>query len=215
MKNKLSVSVVSDVMCPWCYIGKRRLEQAIESLVSLEIELRWLPFQLDATLPERGKDRQQYLTDKFGVERAKTFYESIKQAGLADGIEFQFDDIKISPNTLNSHRMIFWSHKHGLQNEMVEALFRAYFIEGKSLADLNVLADIAMQAGLDREHTLSSLQSRLDLDTVRNSVISSSQSGISSVPTYIVEDKFAIVGAQPARQLAETLQKISNDISYN
>ncbi|MBL4784258.1 MAG: DsbA family oxidoreductase [Cohaesibacteraceae bacterium] len=215
MKNKLSVSVVSDVMCPWCYIGKRRLEQAIENLGSLEIELRWLPFQLDATLPEQGKDRQQYLTDKFGVERAKTFYESIKQAGLAEGIAFQFDDIKISPNTLNSHRMIFWSHKYGLQNEMVEALFQAYFLDGKSLADLNVLADIAMQAGLDRDDTLSRLQSSLDLDTVRNSVISSSQSGISSVPTYIVEDKFAIVGAQPARQLADTLQKISNDISNN
>ncbi len=129
--SKVEIDVVSDVMCPWCLIGKRRLEKALTMIDGIEVEVRWRPYQLDSTLPEEGKDRQQYLEDKFGgPEQAREIYGRIEDAGKSEGIDFAFDKIKVAPNTLNAHRVIRWAANGGeeAQQQIVERLFNLFFV---------------------------------------------------------------------------------------
>ena len=143
----IEIDVISDVMCPWCYIGKRRLEKAIAMVPDIKVNVRWRPFQLDHTIPETGMDRQTYLTNKFGsAEQASNVYEPVRAAGKAEEIPFQFEDIKVSPNTLNAHRLIRWALAEGVQDAVVERLFQLYFIEGANLTDKSVLLDAAIAA---------------------------------------------------------------------
>jgi 2-hydroxychromene-2-carboxylate isomerase len=137
----VTIDVVSDVMCPWCYIGKRRLEAAVAALPEVALDVQWRPFQLDATIPPEGMDRRMYLERKFGgAEAAERVYAPVRAAGEAEAIPFAFDRIRRSPNTINAHRLIRWAGQAGLQEEMVERLFRLYFIEGGDLTDTAVLA---------------------------------------------------------------------------
>lgn len=161
----LTVDVVSDVMCPWCYIGKRRLEAAIRSVPDLDVLVRWHPFQLDATLPKTGKDRQKYLSDKFGgLDQANAFYSQIKAAGLEEGIDFAFDAIKLSPNTLDCHRLILWSRADDLQDEVVERLFKAYFLDGEDLTKSETLVRISDEAGMESDLVEQLFETDSDLD---------------------------------------------------
>lgn len=200
-KPVVHIDIVSDVMCPWCYIGKKRLEKAL-ALVKGEIDVtvRWLPFQLDATLPPQGKDRRRYLEDKFGgPERAEQIYAQIKSAGDGEGIAFDFDAIKVSPNTLDAHRLIAMAmaQKPSRQNAVVDALFRAFFIDGVNIGDRDNLADIAASVGFDRDEAYAALMSDEAAEETQNMLASVGAAGISGVPFFILDQKFAISGAQP------------------
>ncbi len=208
--NIVEIDVVSDVMCPWCYVGKRRLEKALAMIPdNIEVQINWRPFQLDPTIPLEGRDRKKYLSDKFGTpDQVAEKYDPIRQAGKVEGIPFNFDEITLSPNTLNAHRVIRWAHESGLQDTMSESLFIAYFIDAKDLTDNSVLADIAVEAGMEREVVERLLAGDADLKEVQEEMQHYQQMGVRSVPTMIVGKKYAVVGAQEAETIAQVIQGI-------
>ncbi|ASP32808.1 DsbA family oxidoreductase [Labrenzia sp. VG12] len=202
----LTVDVISDVMCPWCYIGKRRLEAALRSVPQLNVLVRWHPFQLDSTLPKSGKDRQQYLSDKFGgMDRANAFYSQIRTAGQEEGIPFAFVDIRLSPNTLDCHRLILWSRADDLQDEVVERLFKAYFVDGEDLTKSETLVRISEEAGMQSDLVEQLLETETDLDKVTAQIENAVNSGVSGVPCFIIDGRFVLAGAEKAETIAAAL----------
>lgn len=207
------IDIVSDVMCPWCYIGKRRLERATALLGSdVAVEVNWRPFQLDPTLPPEGKDRRRYLEEKFGSpERATEIYSAVREAGEAEGIPFDFEAIRLSANTLDAHRLIRWAGEVGrvMQDEVAEILFRKYFTEGANLGDHRVLAEAAEEAGLDRTVVETKLKSDFDRQAVRAEVDQITRMGVSGVPCFILDGKYAVSGAQPPEILAGAIRQVA------
>ena len=207
----LALDVVSDVVCPWCYIGKRRLEKAVAA-AEVAVAVRWRPYQLDPTIQAGGKPRREYLQQKFGsAERIRQIHENISAVGAAEGISFAFDRIEMSPNTLDAHRLVRWAEAEGVQDEIVEALFQAYFTESRDIGDREVLADIATMAGMDRGETAARLGSDEDRDNVRREVEDAQRLGVTGVPTFILAGRYGLVGAQPAEEIARALKQIAND----
>ncbi|MTI17555.1 DsbA family oxidoreductase [Rhodobacteraceae bacterium RKSG542] len=203
----IEVAVISDVMCPWCFIGEKNLKAALNLLPSIPVRVKWLPFQLDGTLPPEGKDRQQYLEDKFGgAEAAQSVYANIKKAGLSAGIDFAFDKITRSPNTLNIHRVIKWAEELGLQSAVVEAFFKAYFLEGKDLTKLEVIAETAASGGMNQRIVADRLNTDEDIQTVKQMINEAHNMGVSGVPFFVIDQRFALSGAQPAETLAAAIQ---------
>ncbi|MEE4013721.1 DsbA family oxidoreductase [Roseibium sp. FZY0029] len=206
LPSALTVDVVSDVMCPWCFIGKRRLEAALKSVPQLDVLVRWHPFQLDATLPKSGKDRKHYLSDKFGgLDKADAFYRQIKAAGQEEGIDFAFEDITLSPNTLDCHRLILWSRDDDLQDEVVELLFKAYFLKGEDLTRSEVLVRIAEEAGMQSDLVEHLLGTETDLDKVEAQIANAHKSGITGVPCFIIDGRFVLAGAEKPETIAAAL----------
>ncbi|MCR9134466.1 MAG: DsbA family oxidoreductase [Alphaproteobacteria bacterium] len=210
----INVDVVSDVMCPWCYVGKRRLETALADLPDhVQVDVHWRPFQLDSTLPKEGKDRQLYLSEKFGgTDRAREFYGTIAEAGRAENIPFDFDAIAVSPNTLDAHRLIRWSAMEapGVQDRLVEALFRAYFVQGKHIGDNAVLLEAAEEAGMDRAVAETLLQGDADRTEVETEIETARKMGVTGVPCFILDNKYAVMGAQPAEVLANAIREVAS-----
>ena len=208
----LTIDVVSDVMCPWCYIGKRRLEAALDEVrAEMDVEVRWRPYQLDPTLPKQGKDRQQYLEDKFGgAAGAEQAYAAIRAAGIDEDIPFAFDKIEVSANTLDAHRLIRWAGSLGLttQQEVVDLLFKAYFEDGKNIGDDAVLKQIAEQAGLEMPVIERLLAGDADRDTVAAEIDQARQMGVTGVPCFIIDMQYAVVGAQSGEALADAMRKV-------
>lgn len=213
----IHIDVVSDVMCPWCFIGKRRLEKALEIVdPSIKVEVDWKPFQLDATLPEEGKDRQQYLSEKFGGKvSADEKYAQIRNAGAGENIPFDFDAIKVSPNTLNAHRVIAWAAEagHHRQDRVVERLFEAYFTEGKNIGDKAVLASAAGDAGMDPSAVAARLETDEGSEEARQAVAHAHQIGVTGVPCFIIESKYGVSGAQDPNVLANAIAQIASEKS--
>jgi predicted DsbA family dithiol-disulfide isomerase len=204
----ITVDVVSDVMCPWCYIGKKNLEAARKLVGETKLEIRWHPFQLDPALPAEGKDRRQYLADKFGGDvRARDIYARVEQAGEAAGIDFAFERIKVSPNTLNAHRLIRWAGGQGpqVQDRVVDRLFQLYFEEGANIGDVEVLADAGASAGMDRALLAELLASDADKEAVEQQIRNAQAMGVSGVPCFIFGRKYAVMGAQPSQKIAEAI----------
>ncbi len=208
--TSVTIDIVSDVMCPWCYIGKRRLEAALKQRPDLDVEVRWQPFQLDATIPKGGMDRQEYLNRKFGgPEGAKSIYDTIVKAGETEKIPFAFDLISRSPNTIDCHRLIHWSKEHGHQDALVERLFEMYFIEGKDIGDHAVLGEAAQDAGMDGEKVKELLDSDSDYDTIEQSIASAQKMGVQGVPCFIFDDKYAVSGAQSPDVIVDVLDQVA------
>jgi len=210
--DPIVIDVVSDVMCPWCYIGKRRLEAALQQRPDLNVEVQWHPFQLDATIPKQGMDRQEYLNRKFGgPDGAKSIYANIVEAGKREDIPFDFDAIPRSPNTLDCHRLIHWSKQSGHQDALVERLFEMYFTQGLDVGDHDVLVQAANDAGMDGKKVKELLASDRDCDTIEHGVASAHKMGVQGVPCFIIAGKFALSGAQPPEAIVELLDKVQQD----
>lgn len=211
--STLTIDIVSDVMCPWCYIGKRRLEAALAKVGNeIDIDVRWRPYQLDPTLPKEGKDRRQYLEDKFGgPEGAEKAYAAVRAAGAEENIPFAFDKIEVSANTLDAHRVIRWAGSLGsaTQDSMVETLFKAYFEDGRNIGDDAVLLEAAEQVGLEGPVVERLLAGDADRDQVSAEIDQARQMGVTGVPCFIIDMKYAVVGAQPAEALVDALRKIA------
>ena len=209
MLEALQVDVVSDVVCPWCFIGKRRLETAIKALrgrePALDIAVRWHPFQLNPELPRDGISRRRYVETKFGgPERAAEIYARITAAGATVDVPFAFDAIARQPNTLDAHRLIAWAQesasefgkKSGDADAIVERLFRAYFLEGRFIGDRDELAALAADAGYDAVEARAFLDSDALAEAVASADRRARASGISGVPFFIFNGKIAVSGAQ-------------------
>ena len=195
--DTMRIDVISDTVCPWCFIGKRRLERALARRPALEPTVIWHPFQLNPDMPEGGRERREYLRSKFGgAEAAARIYAAIGAAGADLGIDFDFDAIAVTPNTVDSHRLIRWAGDEGKQDAMVETLFRGYFIDGADIGDRRVLAAAAAGCGMDG----AAIGARLAGDSDRAAVVSAaaraSAQGVSGVPCFIVEGKYVVSGAQ-------------------
>ncbi|MGB9429822.1 MAG: DsbA family oxidoreductase [Gammaproteobacteria bacterium] len=202
----MRIDIYSDTVCPWCFIGKRHLEKALAGSNFGSTDIHWHAFQLNPDLPPEGRDRREYLDAKFGGPQASAaIHARVSTAGRNAGIDFQFDKITRSPNTLNSHRLIRLAEAQRKSQVMVETLFRGYFLEGRDIGDSATLAELALAAGIvgdmpvwlagDGEHAavLSDLQTGRKL-------------GVSGVPFFIIENRFALSGAQPPEVFMQALQ---------
>lgn len=195
----LTVEIFSDVICPWCYIGKRRLEKAIASLEAPhQVKVRWLPFQLNPQMPKEGISRLEYRTKKFGsLQRSKELDANLAAAGELDGIHFAFDRMERTPNTLDAHRLIWLADQHGVQDGVMEGLFRAYFTEGRDISDRETLVDVVCDAGLDRHAVEVLFNDDQGLDEIRVASQRSRQLRIEGVPFFIINGEYTLSGAQP------------------
>ena len=193
----MHVAIVSDTICPWCYIGKRRFERA-RACRPADLAIEWRPFQLNPDMPADGVDRQRYMVAKFGSEeRVAQVFDAIEQAGEGEGIQFAFDRIARTPNTVDSHRLIEYAGQRGAQDQVVEALFRRYFEQGEDIGDRAVLEAAGVDGGLDEAEVRQFLTGSEGVDHVREESEAASRMGISGVPCFIFEGKYAISGAQP------------------
>jgi predicted DsbA family dithiol-disulfide isomerase len=193
----MKIDIISDTICPWCFIGKRRLEKALAARPQPDVKISWRPFQLNPEMPREGMDRQSYLAAKFGgADRASRQYGRIEEAGASEGIAFRFDGIRRTPNTVDSHRLVQFAGEHGRQDAVVEGLFRAYFIEGRDVGDVATMVEIAEAAGLPAAETEAFLKG----DGRRDDVLAADQEvrmlGVTGVPCFIIEGKYAVSGAQ-------------------
>lgn len=199
MANPLSIAVISDVVCPWCYVGKRRLEAALKEL-GTAAEIRWLPYELNPDMPPEGMERTAYRSRKFGEARSAQFDAQLTELGREEGIPFAFDRQARTPNSRAAHQLIAFAESQGRANEVVEALFRAYFEEGRDVGSDDVLGDIAQGAGIDRETALAAIRdpglSRLVADLEQQAM----GLGVQGVPFFIVDQRWALSGAQPTEQ---------------
>ena len=211
MPKPLLIEIASDVICPWCYIGKRRLEKALESLKGeVEVRIEWLPFQLNPDMPEQGVARADYRRAKFGsVEKGRALDARVAQEGAGEGIAFAFDRMQRTPNTVAAHRLIDLAQrqdraspvKSGKAGAVVDALFRAYFEEARDIGDAEVLAGIAESAGVENWPTgVNAPQVAEQEERVRDL-------GISGVPTFIFDKKSGLSGAYPPEQLAQAIRE--------
>lgn len=204
----MQLDVVSDTVCPWCYIGKKRLDEALAIHGGEGIELVWRPFQLDASIPEGGVDRKAYLERKFGSEKAKIIGDTIREYGTAVGIDFRFDRVERSPNTLDSHRLIRWAGTAGCQNAMVDILFRRYFEDGEDIGSHNILAAAAAEAGMDADIVRTLLSNDADKELIQQEDMLAREMGISGVPSFVINSKWVIVGAQEPETLVKMFNKL-------
>ena len=192
----MRVAIVSDTICPWCYIGKRRFERA-RSGRPADLAVEWRPFQLNPDMPAEGVDRRRYMVAKFGSEeRVAEIFGTIEQAGAAEGIRFVFDRIARTPNTVDSHRLIAFAGERGVQDQVVEALFRRYFEQGEDIGDGAVLVAAGVDGGLDEDEVRRFLAGSDGMEAVRRESESASRMGISGVPCFVFEDRYAVSGAQ-------------------
>jgi predicted DsbA family dithiol-disulfide isomerase len=193
-----TVDVISDVICPWCYIGKRRLEKAIAALRGRQdVRVQWHPFQLNPHMPKEGMDRKEYRTAKFGSgERSLGLDAQVTAAGQGEGITFAFDKIERTPNTLDAHRLIWLADQQGIQDAVVEAVFRAYFTEGRDISRAAVLFDVVAEAGLDRNRAEAVLNSDEGWAAIRAAEEQARRVGVQGVPYFLINGTLALCGAR-------------------
>ena len=212
MSGQFIIDVVSDVICPWCFLGKRRLDAALAQL-DLDVFIRWRPYMLDSTIPPGGLDRQDYMLAKFGEERLKTIHDPLIEAGRELGVPYDFDAITRTPNTLDAHRLIRWSHTVERQNEMVERLFMAYWSEGKDVGDRDVLAACAGQVGINAAQIRELLDSEQDVEETKTEILHATNIGVTGVPTFILAQSYALVGAQSPEVLADAISRVAKEVA--
>ena len=210
--SPLSIDIVSDVVCPWCYIGKRRLEAALARRPSdaVPVQVRWLAFQLNPDIPTDGVDRRSYLEQKFGgPERAKQIYARVKAAGDEVGIPFDFERIVRQPNTVTAHRLIAWAQDVDLtaSDALIERLFRAYFIEGIDIGDIDTLARLAGEAGFDETAARAWLASDAGRKEIEAEEQRARALGVTGVPFFVFNQRLAVSGAQPPEVLLGAMEQ--------
>ncbi len=193
----MEIDIYSDPICPWCYIGKRRLERALGLREEHKPRIRWRAFQLNPDMPEGGMERAQYLALKFGgADRAGQLYDNIRRVGETVGIEFAFDRIARTPNTIQAHRLIRYASGTPYSDAIIEALFRCYFVEGGEIENSESLVALAVEAGLDAETIAAYMTGDENLDEVRREDGSARRLGIQGVPCFIINNQYALSGAQ-------------------
>lgn len=204
------IDIVSDAICPWCYIGKRQLERALPMLEQegLRFSVHWNPFQLNPDMPKEGRDRMAYRAQKFGsVEKARELDERVANAAAAVGLSFRPDLMLRTPNTLDAHRLIWFAGREGVQDPVMEAVFAAYFTQGRDIGDRDVLADCAVNGGVDRSSAAEFLASDLAAKEMLAADRAAREAGVNGVPSFFLDGYGLFSGAMPAETIAEALRK--------
>ena len=207
----LTVEVYSDIVCPWCFVGKRRLERAL-TLVGSDVHVTWRPFQLNPTMLSDGMDRTAYLKAKFGsLENFGRMEEQLLAAGVEERIPFAFEKIQRTPNTFAAHRLVWYAAQQGKQDAMVEALFHGYFLEGKNIGEVTTLTHVAAEAGLDRTETEEFMESEKGVVEVKGEEAVGRRLGISGVPYFVFNGTVSISGAQPPDIFVSAIQQAEKE----
>ncbi len=206
----MKIEVYSDIVCPWCYIGEKRLAQALADRPDVEVERVWRPFQLRPEMPPEGEPWATFAAAKFGgTARAAAMFAQVAAAGAPDGAVFRFDRVASAPNTVDAHRLVLWAREQGRGEwAMADALYAAYFAEGRNLNDRDTLLALAVSVGLDADETRRHLDGGGGAAAVRESQQTAAEHGISSVPTYVIDGRYAVVGAQPAAAFAQVFDAV-------
>ncbi|UBM57304.1 DsbA family oxidoreductase [Marinilongibacter aquaticus] len=211
-KQKITIDVVSDVACPWCFVGKKNLEKAISANTDTDFQVNWHPFQLDPTLPESGQDRDEYMANKFGsVERFEMMTENLVEKGNGAGIQFDFGAMKTIPNTLKMHKLLHEASKAGFATELKEALFEAYFEKGLDMSNPETLVEIMTQFGWEKAQTESVLDNQEITYWVSQEMRNYQNMGVRAVPFFIINNKYGLSGAQPAEVFAQAFSQIEEE----
>lgn len=210
MTDPVKLDIMSDPICPWCYIGKAHLDRALAAAPDHPFVIEWHPFQLNPDMPAGGMDRRAYLEEKFGgKEGAVKAYAPVVEHAEAAGLKINFEGMQRTPNTLNAHRLIHWAGIEGRQTAAVSALFKAYFADTRDIGDAEVLADIADSIEMDASVVARLLATEEDMQDIRDRDAHSRSMGVNSVPTFIVGGKHAVPGAQPPELWAKVIKEVS------
>ncbi len=210
----VKLDIISDPICPWCYIGKAGLDRALEKHPDHPFQIEWHPFQLNPDMPMGGMDRRGYLETKFGgKENAVRVYSQIADAAKAAGLEIDFEAMKRTPNTIDAHRLIHWAGLEGRQTAVIARLFKAYFVEGLDIGDHAVLLDIAEGVGMDRAMTERLLSSDADSEDIRARDAHARERGVTGVPTFVVANQHVLPGAQPAELWTSVIEDIAAQLA--
>ena len=208
----IEVTIISDAVCPWCLIGKRNFEAARAQRPDLDIAIEWRPFQLNPDMPREGMDRKTAIARKFGsLENARQIYERVSQAGQGAGVEFNFEAIPKTPNTLDAHRLIHWAGQVGLQDVMVEVLFRLFFQDGQDIGDSAILIKAAAEAGLESQRIAQKLASEEDLELVRQQDFQARSQGVNGVPFFVFNKHYGLSGAQPPEVFLQVFEQLQQE----
>lgn len=208
----LEIEVWADVVCPWCYIGERRLERALEERPDLLVQRRWRPFQLQPGMPPGGMPWDEFARTRFGgKERAQAMFAEVAAAGAADGVVMRFDRVATAPNTVDAHRLVLFGHERGREWETVDALFAAYFEQGRDLNDLDQLAAVAEAAGLDPAEARAFLAGDEGRDEVAAAQHEAGEIGVQGVPFFVIDGRWAVSGAQPAEAWRQVLDQVGRE----
>ena len=209
-RRPIRIDVVSDIVCPWCFIGKRRLEKALTLAAEVPVEVHWRPYFLNDWIPPEGMSREQYLTTKFGSpERYQGIAQRARAAAAEEGLDYAVDRISRQPNTRDAHRLIRWADGVGKAAEMKQRLMDLYFTDGADLSDRAVLVRAAAGVGLDPEDVRTALDSEKDIAEIDKEVEAAKEAGIQGVPCFILDGKYAISGAQEPEALAQAIMQVS------
>jgi predicted DsbA family dithiol-disulfide isomerase len=212
---KIPITVYSDVICPWCYVGKRRFEAGAAALgLQDRFAISWKPFELNPNMPADGIERSVYRTQKFGAEKAAQFDRQLAETGRESGIPFAFDKMTRTPNTRLAHRLIWQAGEQGIetQNALVERLFKAYFEDARDIGRIDVLQDLAVRAGVKTADARTALEDETSLDAVLDLEDTGIRMGIQGVPFFILIGKYAISGAQPPEMWQQSLPQIVAEV---
>ena len=210
MPKPVRIDIVSDVVCPWCFIGKKRIETAVAMKPDVPVELHWRPYFLNDWIPREGISREQYLTTKFGgVDRYKGIAQRVAAAAQAEGLTYAMEKISRQPNTLDAHRLIRWAGEIGKAAEMKQTLMDFYFTQGGDLTDRETLVRAASEAGLDAEKVRADLASDKDVAEIEREAEAAKEAGIQGVPMFIFDGRFAVSGAQAPETLADAIERAS------
>jgi len=203
------LDIISDPICPWCYIGKTNLDRALEANPTHDFVIEWHPYQLNPEMPAGGMDRREYLETKFGGQKgAVDVYRQIEIAAEEVGLHLDFAGIKRTPSTLDAHRLIHWAGIEECQNAVVDRLFKAYFKEGRDISDASVLVRIASGAGMDGDMVRELLQGPSDADDIRARDADARHKGVSGVPCFVIEKQYVVNGAQPVEMWDKVIKEI-------
>jgi len=209
----IKLDIISDPICPWCYIGKANLDRALAAHPDHPFMIEWHPFQLNPDMPPQGMDRRDYLELKFGSkEAAVRVYAEIARKAEEAGLEIDFAAIKRTPNTLDAHRLIHWAGIEGVQTFVVSALFRAYFVEGRDIGSNDVLCNIAGASGMDADMIERLLKTDADIDDIRQRDAEARERGVRGVPTFIVSNQSVLTGAQPADLWGQVIIELNEQL---
>ncbi len=211
---QVKIDVISDVVCPWCYIGKRNLTRALQLVSDIDCSVTWQPYQLDPMIPESGVDRKAYMEKKF-PDKGKLFamQNNLLDAAREAELVLNLDSIEMTPNTLNAHRLIHWARGQGIDDIMVERLMSAYFVDGENIGNTETLARLAGEAGLESDIIGRLLAGEADKVTVQTEIEKYRGMGVTGVPCFIFIDQLAIMGAQPPEALANAITRVAADLS--
>ena len=207
----IKIDVISDTICPWCFIGKRNFEKAISQVPGIEVKFSYSTFQLNPNFPKEGVDKKEYISRKFNNDHYSSMKERIKDEAIKSGISISNNTLTIIPNTFNSHKLILWSKEYDCHTEIVENLFKAYFEDSKDISNVDILLEIAENSGMDKRIVKQKFLDDLDNEIIIEEERKNRENGVMGVPTYIINDGITLTGSQPVDSLVKLLEHINSD----